>query len=109
MLNAPPRVTVSHCRCVISGWRHVFCKVVLTSMPAGWLSTVDAFSIMYKTAQKGDREHKEWQDKSALCRLDASLSYSDAHRLAEECLELADTADSAAARYKWIQQWQYLC
>ena len=64
---------------------------------------------MHNAAKKSDRDHKESQDKSALCRLDASLSCADAHRLAEECLELAAYAQTAAARYKWIQQWQYLC
>ena len=44
ILNSPPRVTVSHCRCVISAWKHTFCKVLLTSMPDGWLSRVDAFT-----------------------------------------------------------------
>ena len=107
--NNPPRITVAHCRAVIAAWKHAFATVIAWMMPDGWLSSVGAFDNMYSAAKKSDRDHKESQDKSLLCRLDASLCYADAVRLAEECLELAAAATSAADRYKWVQQWQYLC
>ena len=107
--NTPPRLTYTHCREVIAAWKHTFGPVVLGTMRDGWLGDVYAFAEMKKAALKSDSEYKTSLGKSALCRLDASLSYADAHRLAEECLELAAAARTAAARSKWVQQWQYLC